>query len=118
MRIPRADDHTRDAGLIEDPPDGHGAHRRLVTRGDLAERGEHLLEAIPSAELVDDQPILDERSVFEWRKWIRRAEVTIREESAGHGTVAEQSDAVLRTICGQPRGRPAVDHRMLHLVRG
>ena len=116
--MPHADDHARDAGPIEDPPDGDGADRRLVARGDPAERGEHLLETIPSAELVDDESIFDERTVFErWRR-IWGAEVTIREKTAGHGTVAEQSDAISDTLRGKTRGRPAVENRILHLMRG
>src|SRR5215471_2675087 len=111
--MPHADDHARDAGLIKDPPDGHGTDRRLVTRGNPAECGEHLLETIPSAELVDDQPILDERSVFERSNGIRLAKITIREKSTGHGSVAKQSDSISGTLRGETRGRPAVENRIL-----
>ena len=52
VRMARADDHGRNTGLIEDPPDGHGANRRLVTRGDPAQRGEQLLETVPPPDAV------------------------------------------------------------------
>src|SRR5262249_23945103 len=48
---------------------------------------------------------------------IRLTEISLREESAGQGPVTEQSDAASGALCGETRGRPAVDHRILHLVR-
>ena len=66
-RVACADDDARHAGLIEHPADRHGADPDAVARGHLAERRQHLLEAVPAAELVDDQPVLDERSILERR---------------------------------------------------
>ena len=68
----RADDDARHAGLIEHPADRHRADAHAVARRHLAERRQHVLEAIPAAELVDDQPVLHERSVLERRGRDRR----------------------------------------------
>ena len=53
--MPRADDGARDAGLIEHPPDGNPVDPDAPRVAITAERGEKILETIPSAELVDDQ---------------------------------------------------------------
>ena len=75
------------------------------------------LKAVPSAELVDNQPVLHERSILERRGGIGAAQVVLREKSARQRAVAEQADAVARALCGHAVGRPPVEHRILQLVR-
>ena len=76
-RVSRADDDARHAVLIEHPAERHRADTHLVARRYLAERGQHVLEALPSTELLDDQPVLDERSILERRRGIGAAQIPV-----------------------------------------
>src|SRR5262245_39150465 len=52
-RVARTHDHARHARLIEHPTQRHRADPDAVAHGNRAERGQHVLEEVPPAELVD-----------------------------------------------------------------
>src|SRR5256712_9663379 len=76
-RVARADDNARHPGLIEHPANRDRADTHAVARRHLAEHRKHVLEALPSAELVDDQPVLHQRSILERRGGIGAAQVAV-----------------------------------------
>jgi hypothetical protein len=76
-RVACTHDDARHAGLIEYPAERHCADTHPVACGYLAERCQHVLEAVPSAEFVDDQPVLHQRSILERRGGIGPAHVAV-----------------------------------------
>src|SRR5262245_2105932 len=114
--VSRADDNARDARLIEYPPNRHRADPNPVAGGNRVETGQQGLESIPTAELVDDQAVLHQRSILERCRRLRLSKVLLREEPAGERAVTQQTDAVARAACGHLPARPPIEDRILHLV--
>src|SRR5262245_37724867 len=76
-RVARTHDHARHARLIEHPTERHRADPDAVARRNRAKRRQHVLKAVPPAELVDDQAVLLERAVLERTSGIRATSITV-----------------------------------------
>src|SRR6476646_12200710 len=108
--IPGADDDARYPGLVQHPADRDRTNSDAMTCRNRSESGEHLLKHTPAAELVDDQPVLHQRSILEGRWGILGPEIPIGQKTAGERAVAQEADAFARTLRGETARRAAVEH--------
>jgi len=105
-----ADDRAGDAGFVEDVPDRDARDADAMARRDRIEHGQQLLESAPAAEVVDDQPILDQRAIGKGRVGLGRAEPALSDEAPRERPVAEKPDAVRGAERGQAVLGPAIEH--------
>ena len=83
--------------------------------GDAAERPEEVLEKIPPPELLDDEPVLDERAVREREAGVGFPEPPVGQEAARERAVGEDGHSVRAGPFEEAALRAPVEKRVLHL---
>lgn len=90
----RADDRGGDARSIENRAARHRGDIDAVPVGDAAQAREQFLEQRPSAEIVDDKLVFDQRAVFERACRLPRPQPAVGQKSACDRAVAKETDAI------------------------
>src|SRR4029453_8196436 len=114
--VPRAEERGGGAGLVDDVPDRDAPEADAVALRDRIEHRQQLLESTPAAEILDDQPILDERAVGERRPRLRRCQPALPDEAARQRPIAEKLDVVRGAERGQAMLGAMIEHRVLELI--
>jgi len=112
-----ADDDGADLRPVQYPAGGDRADCRPVLPGDRRERLHQLLEQRPTAELVDDEPVFDQRAVDEFVSRIAGAEPTLGQEAAGKCSITQHLHAVPGAPAREGARRPVVEQGILDLCR-
>src|SRR5262249_10365386 len=82
---------------------------------DPIQHREQLLEEVPTAEIIYDHLVFDQRAMCEGPRRLRAIEPGPADKSPGDRAVAEKIDAQGRAQGGERLLRPAVEHRILDL---
>src|SRR5215203_2140893 len=90
--VPRTDDDTGDAWLIENPAHRDSADAGPMTGANVAQPTKQALEQFPAAELLDDQSILDQRAILERAGRDCGVQPPLGEEPSGERAVTEQAN--------------------------
>jgi hypothetical protein len=113
----RTDDRRGDPRLLQDVASGNGGDADPVSAGYLPKYSQQILERAPPTKLVDDEHVFRDRAVLEGRLRSRHAQVSVRQETTGYSTIAQQRYAMPATKVHHTRFGAAVEDRILDLVR-
>ena len=115
-RVAGADQRQRNLGLVEHVAGGDRRDAAGMFLRDAVQHAQQPLERLPAAEVLDDQPVLDQRTVGQLAGRRRLPEPPLRQEAAGDGAVAEQMHAMRPAQLDHAVLGPVIEQRVLELV--
>ena len=73
----RPDDDRTDLALLQDIAHGDSRQAGPVLVSYFPQSHQHALEGLPPAEILDDEPVLDQRSILEGGLWLWRPKIPV-----------------------------------------
>lgn len=116
-RVASTDNDARHASLIEHPTNGDRTDTHAAASRDRVQPSEQRLKSLPTPELLDDQPVLHQRSILERRVGFRCTQIPVREKPAGKSAITQKADAAFSAKFRHASCRSTIQHRELDLVR-